>query len=171
MSHPQRPKSGPIVRRATPADLPRVGTLGALLVQQHHTFDPQRFFPAGPRMAKDYANFLGTQLEDPDSIVLVADDGGQVIGYAYATVEGVDFLALRGPAGVLHDLLVDPDHRGRGAGRLLVDAALAFLRSKGAPRVVLSTAHRNESAQRLFASLGFRPTMIEMTRELDDPAS
>jgi RimJ/RimL family protein N-acetyltransferase len=37
--------------------------------------------------------------------------------------------------------------------------------------VVLSTAERNEAAQRLFASMGFRRTMIEMTRELDDPAA
>jgi RimJ/RimL family protein N-acetyltransferase len=37
--------------------------------------------------------------------------------------------------------------------------------------VVLSTAVQNEPAQRLFANLGFRRTMIEMTRELDDPAS
>jgi hypothetical protein len=33
---------------------------------------------------------------------------------------------------------------------------------------VLSTAEQNESAQRLFASAGFRRTMIELTRELDD---
>jgi len=32
--------------------------------------------------------------------------------------------------------------------------------------VVLSTAERNAPAQRLFASAGFRRTMIEMTREL-----
>jgi hypothetical protein len=37
--------------------------------------------------------------------------------------------------------------------------------------VVLSTAEQNEAAQRLFASTGFRRTMIEMTRELDDLAS
>jgi len=30
----------------------------------------------------------------------------------------------------------------------------------------LSTAVKNEAAQRLFASVGFRSTMIEMTREL-----
>jgi RimJ/RimL family protein N-acetyltransferase len=34
------------------------------------------------------------------------------------------------------------------------------------PRVVLWTAHANEPAQRLFEGLGFRPTMIEMTKEL-----
>jgi ribosomal protein S18 acetylase RimI-like enzyme len=79
-------------------------------------------------------------------------------------------MSLRGPAGLLHDVIVDPEHRRRGVGRLLLNATLAYLRSRGAPRVVLSTAVQNERAQRLFASLGFRRTMIEMTRELDDPA-
>jgi len=39
------------------------------------------------------------------------------------------------------------------------------------PRVVLSTAAQKEAAQRHFARMGFRRTMIEMTRELEDPAS
>ena len=113
---------------------------------------------------------MSRQLADPDVGVFVADDHGDVIGYAYAALEGYDYMALRGPAGVLHDVIVDPEYRGRGVGRLLLDAALAYLKSRGAPRVVLSTAEQNEPAQRLFASAGFRRTMIEMTRELDDPA-
>jgi ribosomal protein S18 acetylase RimI-like enzyme len=168
---PSDSQSGPTVRRATPADLPTIGRLGALLVGEHHDFDPQRFLAAGRGTPKGYASFMSTQLEDPDAAVLVADYHGEVIGYAYAAVEGYDYMSLRGPAGVLHDLIVDSGHRGRGVGRLLLDAVLEFLRSRGAPRVVLSTAERNEAAQRLFASVGFRRTMIEMTRELDDPAS
>jgi ribosomal protein S18 acetylase RimI-like enzyme len=163
-------QSGPVVRRATPADLRRIGRLGALLVEEHHGFDPQRFLAASRGTPEGYATFISTQLEDPDVAVLVADDGGEVIGYAYAAVEGYDYMALRGPAGVLHDVIVDPGHRGRGVGRLLFEAALEFFRSRGVPRVVLSTAEQNEAAQRLFASTGFRRTMIEMTRELDDPA-
>ncbi|MDQ1593062.1 MAG: hypothetical protein QOG71_3689 [Pyrinomonadaceae bacterium] len=159
----------PIIRSATPADLPRVGRLGALLVAEHYDFDPRRFLAARPRTPSDYASFLGAQLEDADKAVLVADDGGDVIGYAFAAVEGYDYMSLRGPAGVLHDVIVDPEHRGRGVGRLLLEATLAFLRSRGVPRVVLSTAERNEGAQRLFARMGFRRTMIEMTRELDEP--
>ena len=130
----------------------------------------QRFLAARPGTPAGYASFMSTQLEDPDIAVLVADDNGNVIGYAFAAVEGYDYMVLRGPAGVLHDLIVDPAHRGRGIGRLLIDATLAFFRSRGVPRVVLSTAEQNEAAQRLFASMGFRRTMIEMTRELDDPA-
>ena len=164
-------RTGPTVRRATPADLHVIGRLGALLVGEHHGFDPRRFLAASPETPAGYATFIGTQLEEPDRAVLVAEDDGLVIGYAYAAVEGYDYMALRGPAGVLHDVIVDPGHRGRGVGRLLLGATLEFFRSRGVPRVVLSTAERNEAAQRLFARMGFRPTMVEMTRELDDPTS
>jgi ribosomal protein S18 acetylase RimI-like enzyme len=166
-----RSQTGPIIRRATPADLPGIGRLGALLIQEHHDFDPRRFIAARPGTPEGYASFISTQLEDTDKAVFIADDKGDVIGYAYAAVEGYDYMALRGPAGVLHDVIVDPGHRGRGIGRLLIDATLKFFRSRDVPRVMLSTASQNEAAQRLFASMGFRRTMIEMTRELEDSES
>jgi len=160
-----------VIRRATNTDLPTLGRLGALLVQQHHDFDRHRFLPATGRTPDHYAQFLGSQLDDPDVIVLVADDDGHVIGYAFAAMEGYDYKSLRGPAALLHDILVDPDHRDRGVGTQLLDATLSLVQSRGARQIVLSTAERNEPAQRLFARMGFRRTMIEMTRELDEPAA
>jgi ribosomal protein S18 acetylase RimI-like enzyme len=161
------------IRPAAHADLPILGRLGALLVRTHHDFDPKRFIAATPESEHLYAGFLGTQLVKPDAIVLVAerDGDGQVIGYTFAGVEGYDYMALRGPAGVLYDIVVDPAHRGQGVGRKLLDATVAALEARGAPRIVLSTAEQNEPAQRLFAHAGFRPTMIEMTRERDGDAS
>jgi len=155
------------VRPAAPPDLPTIGRLGALLVRIHHDFDPKRFVAATPQTEHGYASFLGTQLKEPNVVVLVAERSGEVLGYTYAGVVGRDYMSLRGPAGVLYDIVVDPAHRGHGVGRMLLDTTLAALKTRGAPRVVLSTAERNESARRLFARAGFRRTMIEMTRELD----
>jgi ribosomal protein S18 acetylase RimI-like enzyme len=156
----------PLVRPATPADLPAIGRLGALLVEAHHQFDAQRFLAPQPGTASGYASYLGSQLGKPDVAVPVVEVGGEVVGYAYAGVEGPDYMSLRGPAGIIYDIVVDPRFRGRGLGRVLLEATLAFLGSRGAPRAVLSTAQQNEAAQRLFARAGFRRTMIEMTREL-----
>jgi ribosomal protein S18 acetylase RimI-like enzyme len=100
--------------------------------------------------------------------VLVAERDGEVLGYTYAGVEGTDYMALRGPAGVVYDVVVDPAQRRNGVGRMLLDAALEALKARGAPRAVLSTAEQNVAAQHLFDRAGFRRTMIEMTRELDD---
>jgi ribosomal protein S18 acetylase RimI-like enzyme len=156
------------IRPATSKDVPTIGRLGALLVREHHDFDPQRFIAPTAQTEKGYGSFLGTQLEEPDIVILGAERDGQVVGYTYSGVEGTDYISLRGPAGVMYDIVVDPDHRQQGVGRMLVDATLSALKSKGAPRVVLSTAERNAAAQRLFDRAGFRRTMIEMTRELAD---
>ena len=159
--------SEPPVRRATAADVPALGRLGALLVQEHHEFDSRRFLGVTGNTAELYASFLSEQLADPHAVVLVAEWDGAVVGYAYGAIEGYDYMALRGPAAVLHDLIVDPEHRGRGVGRALLNAALGALAAHRAPRVVLSTAHRNDSAQRFFERAGFRRTMVELTRELE----
>jgi ribosomal protein S18 acetylase RimI-like enzyme len=155
-----------LIRRAEAGAVAVIGRLGALLVRTHHEFDPKRFIAPTAGTEHGYGSYLGTQLSKPNVIVLVAERDGEVIGYTYAGIEGVDYMALRGPAGALYDIVVDPVHRGQGIGRLLLDATLAALEAAGAPRVVLSTAERNEPAQRLFARTGFRRTMIEMTREL-----
>jgi ribosomal protein S18 acetylase RimI-like enzyme len=155
-----------LIRPATPADLPALGRLGALLVRHHHELDPRRFIPPGPGTEQGYGSWLVSQLDRPDVVVLVAERHGEVIGYAYAGLEGTDYMALRGPAGALYDVMVDPAQRRGGVGRALLDAAIAALRARGAPQVVLSTAEGNVAAQRLFQSAGFRPTMREMTRQL-----
>ena len=155
------------IRPATTADAEALGRLGALLVRVHHEFDARRFFPATPETEQGYAEWLRSQVTAPNSVVLVAEWEGEIAGYIYGAAEGYDWMTLRGPAGILHDLIVEPAFRGHGIGELLLDAAIAALADRGVPRVVLSTAARNEKAPRLFARAGFRPTMMEMTREVE----
>ncbi len=164
--HERQRDRPPTIRRATRADLPQIGRLGALLVVGHHEFDSRRFLAATSHTKDAYAAYLGSQLDEPEAAVLVADANADVIGYAYVALESYDYMALRGPAGVLHDIIVDPGRRRAGAGRALFEAAVEFVRSRGLAQIVLATAERNETAQRFFASVGFRRTMIEMTREL-----
>jgi ribosomal protein S18 acetylase RimI-like enzyme len=140
-----------------------LGRLGSLLVELHHRFDADRFISAGEGTERAYGNFLGRQIDRSDVLVLVAAEDGRVVGYTYAGLEGNDYMALRGPAGVVYDLVVDPARRREGIGRRLLDATLAALIDRGAPRVLLSTAERNQPAQQLFAAAGFRRTMVEMT--------
>ena len=156
------------IRPAIPADVEALGRLGALLVKVHHDFDAARFIAPTPRTEAGYGGFLAGQLKRKDVVMLVAEDAGEVVGYTYAAMEGNDWLTLRGPAGVIHDLMVLPERRKHGVGRQLLTETIAALERMGAPQVQLSTAERNVAAQRLFASLGFSPTMIEMTREVPD---
>jgi len=154
------------VRRAQPRDAAALGSLGAALMGTHVAFDAQRFLAPGDHADRGYAAFLSSHLDDDDAVVFVAEVDERIVGYVYAGLEPLSWKELRGPAGFIHDVMIDERARGTGAGTALIDAAIAWLRDRGAPRVILWTAEHNTLAQRLFERLGFRRTMIEMTREL-----
>ena len=155
-----------LIRRADAHDVPELGALGTALMRAHYAFDAQRFLEPGGGDDDGYARFLGSQLDEDGSIVLVAERQRRIVGYAYAAIEPLSWKDLRGECGFVHDLLVADAARGAGIGEALLDAAIEWLREQGMPRVVLGTAAQNETAQRLFKRRGFRPTMIEMTLEL-----
>ena len=155
------------IRRAAGADLDALGRLGAHLMRTHYAFDRDRFLPPGDDPEGGYAWFLDTQLDEPDVVVYVAAQGKDLVGYVYAGLEPMSWKELRGPAGFIHDIVVDEHARGAGIARALLSAAIAWLRDHGAPRVLLWTATQNERAQRLFEASGFRRTMIEMTLEME----
>ena len=154
------------IRLATPADLPVLGRLGALLMRTHYEFDPQRFMSAGTDAADGYAWFLERQLKDSNVVVYVAEHEGDVVGYVYAGIEPISWKELRDECGFIHDVVVDQRGRRSGTATALIDKAIEWMRERGMPRVMLWTAEKNAGAQQLFSRLGFRRTMIEMTREL-----
>jgi ribosomal protein S18 acetylase RimI-like enzyme len=157
------------IRRATEADLPVLGVLGASLLRAHYAFDQQRFMAPHGDSEAGYAWFLGSQLKEDDVAVFVAERSGSIVGYVYAGLEPQSWKELREAAGFIHDVVVAPEAQRHGVASALIEAACDWFRSVGAPRVVLWTAEKNEVAQRLFARLRFRRTMIEMTRELEQP--
>ena len=155
-----------VIRKAEGRDLDSLGRLGAMLMRTHYDFDRQRFLPPGPGTERGYASFLGSMLDSPDDCVLVADEDGRIVGYAFAALEPLSWKELRGPAGFIHDVAVDEPARRAGVGTKLMQAAIDWLREHGAPRVILWTAAQNGGAHALFHRLGFRDTMVEMTLEL-----
>ena len=154
------------IRRATREDLPALGQLGAMLVRTHYEFDRDRFMAPRPHTDRGYASFLGSQLEDQEAVLFVAERDGEIIGYVYAGLEPANWKELREAAGFVHDVLVTERGRRLGVASALMRHAIDWLRGQGAPRVMLWTAAPNQAAQRLFERLGFRRTMIEMTLEL-----
>ncbi|MFK4728638.1 GNAT family N-acetyltransferase [Agromyces mediolanus] len=78
-----------------------------------------------------------------------ADASGAV--YAYAGL-----LAPRGSGqGDIQTIAVDPEHRGTGLGRVLMQALIAEARRRDAEHVFLEVRADNPVARGLYASLGF----------------
>jgi ribosomal protein S18 acetylase RimI-like enzyme len=152
-----------VVRRALPEDLDGAALLAARLVHMHHEVDPGRFF-LPPDVERGYGAWFRQEHGRREAVIVVAVRGPEVVGYSYGTLEGRDWNLLLDRHGAIHDIYVADSERKRGTGRRLLDAITGELEALGAPRLVLSTMVSNTAAQRLFASVGFRSTMLEMTR-------
>lgn len=94
---------------------------------------------------------LRAELAPDDGLALVAEEHGQVIGYALFTSNLLDAprQLLRVP--VLSPLAVLPDHQRQGVGGTLLRHSLELLRQRGVPVVLL------EGSPGYYPRFGFRP--------------
>jgi O-acetylserine/cysteine efflux transporter len=81
-----------------------------------------------------------------------------VVREADVIVGSVGVERLDGETAELHRLYLDARLRGRGTGRALVQAALAWCRSEGITRMILWSDTRFDQAHRLYSRLGFSQT-------------
>jgi GNAT superfamily N-acetyltransferase len=101
--------------------------------------------------------------EDPaGSRTVVAEDGGEIWGFA--AIGPCRDEDARGAA-ELYALYVDPDRWRGGTGRLLLDEATARMRDDGFEEAVLWVLRGNESAERFYATAGWRRDGAERTEQ------
>jgi len=89
----------------------------------------------------------------PPEAVLVCEVDGEVAGYVVLRQE----FPMPSHAHVLEigGLAVGPGAQGRGAGRLLVEAAVEEARRRGAVKLSLRVLGGNDGARRLYERCGF----------------
>jgi len=92
----------------------------------------------------------------PGVRTLVATDDGQVVGFVvFGPYRGED--GTEPERGQLYAIYVTPGHWGRGAGRLLFDAAKAGLTAAGFPDMRLWVLAENHRARRFYERVGMAP--------------
>lgn len=91
--------------------------------------------------------------------VLVAVEGGAVLGTVTFAPGGTDYAERSGPGEAEFRMLaVDPAARGRGIGERLVAECVRLSRAAGAGALRLSTPPGMAAAHRLYERLGFSRT-------------
>ena len=136
------------VRAAEPSDAARIAEL---LTDEG--------YPVGPTdVAARIERFSG-----PDSAVIVAEQGGETIG----------FIALQAVPRFEHDdrfvrvlaVVVDAGARERGVGHRLMAEADTFGREHGAAFVEITAGHHRPEARQLYESLGYDGSVTAYLRK------
>jgi len=140
-----RPRSSALsVRPAGRADAPGVVELiGRVYVEYGFVYVPEVEVPDLFRFDQHYAAPRGAFFVVREANVVVGSVG----------VERVDDGAAE-----LHRLYLDAQLRGRGTGKVLVEAVLEWCRAQKISRLILWSDTRFDQAHRLYERMGFRQT-------------
>lgn len=96
----------------------------------------------------------------PHSTILVARDGGRILGSAMVGHDG--------HRGWVYYLAVEPDLQGRGLGRALLRAVEDWLRARAVPKLMLLVRPDNEKVRGFYAAEGYlEEPRIVFSRRLD----
>lgn len=98
----------------------------------------------------DVTEFTLRRLLDPNSALLgrIAEKDGRIAGFSISVLHDSTWTSSR--ACYLEDLFVDPDFRGAGAGRALIQDLVDLGRARGWSRLYWHTQASNERARRLY---------------------
>ena len=105
-------------------------------------------------------------LSGPDSFAFLAEEEGRLVGYVVGFYDEPHFMWSTGRVGHIDSFYVLPALRGRGVGRLLMEAAYTEMRQAGASTVALEMVANNDVARRFYEREGFTTTFVQMHRRL-----
>jgi len=144
-----KPPPKPQIRDARPSDAPRLVELIGLLDKQ---IDEKSLRRNLAKLRKDG--------ETP----LVATLGKQVVGLCGIGARVVIHRAT--PIGRISPLVVAEEAQGHGIGRMLVEAAEAWMRKKGCELVEVTSNDRRGEAHAFYRHMGFERTSIRFAKTL-----
>jgi ribosomal protein S18 acetylase RimI-like enzyme len=135
-----------VYRPAQSADL---ATIDALVVASINDLTVRHGF--GPMATAGPSSFMSFSLEDDPDGLWVAENGADILGFAWSWVCGdLWFLA---------QLFIDPAQQGQGIGNALMERTLEHARKSGAEHKALITFTFNRVSQGLYMRHGLFPKM------------
>ncbi len=115
----------------------------------------RRFIPQlSPHLIAPDVATLARVVADPQTALFAAevDDGsGRIVGILTL----VCYEVASGRKAWIEDVVVDIADRGKGIGKLLVQAAMEYASQRGVERVMLTSSPQREAARALYRKIGF----------------
>jgi ribosomal protein S18 acetylase RimI-like enzyme len=153
----------PVIRRAREQDLEAIVNLLVRNKRLNEEFDPMLTVTGEIEdVARKYAS---EALKDPNSLVLVCEEGGRVVGFLKADVVDRLFYEPR-REGVIREFYLLPEFRRRGVGRTMIEKAFEELRSMGAGIITAEFPSQHKIAVSFYENLGFRPIISKYAKEV-----
>jgi GNAT superfamily N-acetyltransferase len=143
---------GITVRSASAADVQVMAQLLAVKRTQLESFEPVMWRPS-EAAAQLTPAFFAHQLGQPNVIARVAENGGQMLGFAIGVIQDAPPVFSPGGKSVLiDDFAVSEGPQADAAASGLLDAVISEARARGAVQIIAIAAARDARAVRWLES-------------------
>jgi GNAT superfamily N-acetyltransferase len=105
-------------------------------------------------------------LSRKDTLTLVAEDGGKVVGYLIAQKQRRPPIYHHTQVAYLSDSFVATSHRGQGILRQFMTAMKDWCKLEGITAVDVQIFDGNKDAQEVYQHLGFTPYRVVLRQEI-----
>jgi ribosomal protein S18 acetylase RimI-like enzyme len=153
-----------LLREAQATDMPLVKKL-AVETSWAYLPEAQRKLLSREKWSMNVSEYFESILKEEDTEVFIVEDklhkyvGHLIVGQNKGTITGLYSCYI-------YDIFVEEKFRGKGIGKLLLEKAEDYCRSKGFSRIALSVTANNDSAIKLYRRTGYRPERIAMAKEI-----
>ena len=133
-----------MIKQATQADVENLA----------HLFDAYRQFYHKTADLKAAADFLRARIENNESVIYIAmNELNHFVGFVqlYPSFSSTRLKRFW----VLNDLFVDPEFRGNGYSKALIEKAKDLCQATNACGMLLETSKTNDIGNKLYPSCGF----------------
>lgn len=118
-------------------------------------FDGYRVFYRKESDVDGAKAFLSERINNKESRIYVCEESdGTFVGFTQLYPLFTSTRMKR--AWLLNDLYVHPDHRGKGASKMLIQRGKELVRETGAFGMMLETEKSNDIGNKLYPSVGFK---------------
>ena len=152
------------LRRARPADVPRLTELWIEIATHHTSLDA--LFSLRPGAEPEIRRLFTALFDDPDAAVFVWEAPDDLLGFCAVRIDRAPPILQETQRAEITDLGVTAAARRGGIGRELAAAAFAWAKDRGIERLEVRVAARNREGQAFWRSLGFDDLMDILHRPL-----
>ena len=142
-----------LTRRATAGDLDAIVALWREMWDFNARLDPR--MTATPVANPVQRSWIEGHIDGERSLVLVAQDGRALVGYALATILENPPIVPHQFYGYVSEMSVTESRRRAGVGTLLLDGVHAWFRTKGLPYAEVTAAVRNQVSRGFWRRQGY----------------
>ncbi len=163
---PQEKRLVPYIRDAEEQDLDAICDLWEQLFTLHAQLDD--IFTPSRDGRFHYRQWLEYLLQQSDSLLLIAEVQGKIIGYILATIRNLPPAMKSCSIGSIADMVMDERYRDLGLGRQLYEVLEERFRLMGITRLEVKTSSRNPQSNHFWSQVcGFNEFIRVHYKKLD----